>query len=206
MLSCSSTDILPEGMKARVSPVQSIEPDRILAPTRKLNQGSPGPQSTVVTTILVPLHRRVYLRAEPGELDQSSRATRLLTPHCWVLTRDRLEYFCWSVFKSVFYLFIQNSSNWQRNTRWLAGSGSSGAPSLRTNSKENSFQVMLSTNESCTGLRSPRNAEQVAYHPTSQSWLCSPIRSLSIDQEMYFQRFQDIQFYHMAIFEPFPYT
>ena len=45
----------PEGMKARVSPVQSIEPHRILAPTRDSNQESPGPQSRVVTTIL-PLH------------------------------------------------------------------------------------------------------------------------------------------------------
>ena len=40
-----------EGMKARVSPVQSIEPHRILAPTRDLNRESLGPQSRVVTTI-----------------------------------------------------------------------------------------------------------------------------------------------------------
>ena len=46
----------PEGMKARVSPVQSIEPHRILAPTRDSNQESPGSESRVVTTIL-PLHR-----------------------------------------------------------------------------------------------------------------------------------------------------
>ena len=45
----------PEGMKARVSPVQSIEPYRILAPTRDSNQEPPGPESKVVTTIL-PLH------------------------------------------------------------------------------------------------------------------------------------------------------
>ena len=45
----------PEGMKARVSPVQSIEPHRILAPTRDSNQEPPGPESRVVTTIL-PLH------------------------------------------------------------------------------------------------------------------------------------------------------
>ena len=45
----------PEGMKARVSPVQSIEPHRILAPTRDLNREPLGPQSRVVTTIL-PLH------------------------------------------------------------------------------------------------------------------------------------------------------
>ena len=44
-----------EGMKARVSPVQSIEPHGILAPTRDLNQEPPGPESRVVTTIL-PLH------------------------------------------------------------------------------------------------------------------------------------------------------
>ena len=45
----------PEGMKARVSPVQSIEPHRILAPTRDLNREPLGPQSRVVTTTL-PLH------------------------------------------------------------------------------------------------------------------------------------------------------
>ena len=45
----------PEGMKARVSPVQSIEPHRILAPTRDSNPESSGPESRVVTTIL-PLH------------------------------------------------------------------------------------------------------------------------------------------------------
>ena len=45
----------PDGMKARVKPVQSIEPHRILAPTRDSNQQPPGPQSRVVTTIL-PLH------------------------------------------------------------------------------------------------------------------------------------------------------
>ena len=42
----------PEGMKARVSPVQSIEPHRILAPTRDSNPESSGPQSRVVTIIL----------------------------------------------------------------------------------------------------------------------------------------------------------
>ena len=45
----------PKGMKARVIPVQSIEPHRILVPTRDSNQEPPGPQSRVVTTIL-PLH------------------------------------------------------------------------------------------------------------------------------------------------------
>ena len=45
----------PEGMKAWVSPVQSIEPHRILAPTRDSNQEPPGLESRVVTTIL-PLH------------------------------------------------------------------------------------------------------------------------------------------------------
>ena len=45
----------PKGMKARVSPVQSIEPRRRLAPTRDLNREPLGPQSRVVTTIL-PLH------------------------------------------------------------------------------------------------------------------------------------------------------
>ena len=52
----------PEGMKARVSPVQSIEPYRILAPTRDSNQEPPGPESRVVTTIL-PLHH--YTTAAP---------------------------------------------------------------------------------------------------------------------------------------------
>ena len=44
----------PKGMKARVSPMLSIEPHRILAPTRDSNQEppGPGPQSKVVTTIL----------------------------------------------------------------------------------------------------------------------------------------------------------
>ena len=41
----------PGGMKARVSPVQSIEPHRILAPTRDLNREPLDPQSRVVTTI-----------------------------------------------------------------------------------------------------------------------------------------------------------
>ena len=52
----------PEGMKARVSPVQSTEPHRILAPTRDLNREPMGPQSRVVTTIL-PLHNRTQLGA-----------------------------------------------------------------------------------------------------------------------------------------------
>ena len=43
----------PKGMKARVSPVQSIEPHRILAPTRDSNQEPPDPQSRVITTILL---------------------------------------------------------------------------------------------------------------------------------------------------------
>ena len=37
----------PEGMKARVIPMQSIEPDITLAPTRDSNQEPPGPHSTV---------------------------------------------------------------------------------------------------------------------------------------------------------------
>ena len=53
----------PEGMKAWVSPVQSIEPHRILAPTRDSNLEPPGPQSRVVTTILpllMPCHQSAY--------------------------------------------------------------------------------------------------------------------------------------------------
>ena len=42
----------PEGMKARVSSVQSIEPHRILTPTRDSNYEPPDPESRVVTTIL----------------------------------------------------------------------------------------------------------------------------------------------------------
>ena len=45
----------PEEMKARVSPMQSIEPHRILAPRTNSNQEPPGPQSRVVTTIILPL-------------------------------------------------------------------------------------------------------------------------------------------------------
>ena len=46
----------PEGMKARESSVQSIELHRIFAPTRDSNQEPPGPQSRVVTAILLMLH------------------------------------------------------------------------------------------------------------------------------------------------------
>ena len=46
------TTYYPEWAKARVSPVQSIEPHRILIPTQELNQRPPGPQSRIVTTIL----------------------------------------------------------------------------------------------------------------------------------------------------------
>ena len=49
----------PKGMKARVSPVQSIEPHRILAPTRDLNREPLGPQSRLVTIIL-PQHTLYY--------------------------------------------------------------------------------------------------------------------------------------------------
>ena len=45
----------PGGMNSRVSPVQSIEPHRILVHNRDSNQEPPNPQSKVVTTIL-PLH------------------------------------------------------------------------------------------------------------------------------------------------------
>ena len=38
-----------EGMKTQVSPVQSIEPHRILEPTQDLNQGPPGSQSRLVS-------------------------------------------------------------------------------------------------------------------------------------------------------------
>ena len=51
----------PEGMKARVSPVQSIESRRILAPIRESNPESSGSESRVVTTIL-PLHTCSFVR------------------------------------------------------------------------------------------------------------------------------------------------
>ena len=57
----------PEGMKARISPVLSNEPHRILAPTRDLNREPLGPQSRVVTTIL-PLHT-VCMKVENGFVD-----------------------------------------------------------------------------------------------------------------------------------------
>jgi len=64
MFSCSGTQMYyAEGMKGRVSPVQSIEPHRILAPTRDLNREPLGLQSRVVTTIL-PLN---WYEPEPSE-------------------------------------------------------------------------------------------------------------------------------------------
>ena len=55
MFSCCIPMYYPKGIKARVSPVQSIEPRRILVPTWDLIQGPLGPESRVVITIL-PLH------------------------------------------------------------------------------------------------------------------------------------------------------
>ena len=43
MFSCSGADVLPQREEAQVSLVQSIEPHRILAPTRDLNQGPKAP-------------------------------------------------------------------------------------------------------------------------------------------------------------------
>ena len=59
MFSCSWTNVLPDGMTARVSPVQSIEHHRILAPTRDSNQRPLGLQSRTVTIIL-PMHTRAW--------------------------------------------------------------------------------------------------------------------------------------------------
>ena len=56
----------PKMMKARVSPVQSIEPHRILAPTQDSNLEPPGPQSRVVTTIL-PLKWFGYVERKSGD-------------------------------------------------------------------------------------------------------------------------------------------
>ena len=44
-------NVLLRRVKTWVSPVQWIEPHRILAPTLDLNQGPPGPQSRVLTTV-----------------------------------------------------------------------------------------------------------------------------------------------------------
>ena len=52
--------VLPRKNEGSVSFVPSIEPHRILAPTRDLNQIPLGPQSGVVTTVL-PLHTKLLL-------------------------------------------------------------------------------------------------------------------------------------------------
>ena len=58
----------PGGMKARVSPVQSIKPRRMLAPTRDSNQEPLGPQSRVVTTICTTAaHRGTSSEFQRGE-------------------------------------------------------------------------------------------------------------------------------------------
>ena len=65
--------------KVRVSPVQSIERHRILSPTQYSNQGPPGPQSRVVTTILpllTPQHDPITYAPstqEEGEEDYNLR-------------------------------------------------------------------------------------------------------------------------------------
>ena len=73
----------PEGMKVRVSHVQSIEPHRILALTRDLNPGPPGPESKVVTTIL-PLHTycTVLYAVRQGHLDCRVTLTYKVTREC----------------------------------------------------------------------------------------------------------------------------
>ena len=78
----------PKGIKARVSPVQLIEPLRILALTRDLNQELLGPQSRVATTIL-PLH--IILRPRNS---QSFDARILLQPlnHLCSLPLDLLQF------------------------------------------------------------------------------------------------------------------
>ena len=76
----------PEGMKARVSPVQSIEPNRILAPIRDLNQEFLGPQSRVVTTIL-PLHTFYNVQ---------HKFLRLLLILKQVLLKSQTQSLCWN--------------------------------------------------------------------------------------------------------------
>ena len=72
-----------------VSPVQSIEPHRILAPTRDLNREPLGPQSRVVTTIL-PLHTIYFINiSKLSTLPQLRRRTRTRRARWSFSRRDR---------------------------------------------------------------------------------------------------------------------
>ena len=70
-------NVLPRRVKARVSPVQSIKPHRILAPTRDSNQEPPGSESRVVTTIL-PLHTILTNPARKLELPHLIEVFKIL--------------------------------------------------------------------------------------------------------------------------------
>ena len=79
----------PEGMKARVSPVQSIEPHRILAPTRDSNPGPPGPESKVVTTIY---KHPTFTFVLCVTFDRSSLTTEACKTIATAIVGSRLDY------------------------------------------------------------------------------------------------------------------
>ena len=79
----------PEGMKARVSPVQSIEPHRILAPTRDSNQEPPGPESRVVTTIL-PLHTMMMMMMMSEIISNSQISSKVVNKLSWFMEKPFL--------------------------------------------------------------------------------------------------------------------
>ena len=81
----------PKGMKARVSPVQSIEPHRILAPTRDSNQEPPDPESRVVITIL-PLHTDYQTKNRLQNLPSHIQNTCKLTTYIHIFTIPCLSF------------------------------------------------------------------------------------------------------------------
>ena len=88
----------PEWMQAWVSPVQLIEPDRILAPSRDLNQRPPGPQSRVVTSAHDQLVRStsssavVTLQRLPSRLEISNRFVYFQAPVLWYALSHYLRF------------------------------------------------------------------------------------------------------------------
>ena len=92
----------PEGMKARLSPVQPIEPNRILATTQDLNQGPLSPQSRVLTTML-----SLYWR-------NFSWLHSLMPPILWdgvFLTRPSQSFM-------LFHRNLRQNSNWNPDFAW----------------------------------------------------------------------------------------
>ena len=87
--------VLPRKNEGLVSFVQSIEPRRILASTRDLNQIPLGPQSREVTTVL-PLHTRY-----------TATHSVLCDIPIDVMTLIQSKIICPSAFaKNIVYLFI----------------------------------------------------------------------------------------------------